>query len=339
MENQTNWQMPVFVTLVTLVIFNAFFVSFKNEKQPQPKVNMAGLSFFTSNCDPELSLTMQELLAPQRIHPVRISGKIFFAGELVPLGDQEVRERFDRELLVNTFWHSNTMLNYKLSFKYFKEIDAILEANGVPKDFRYLAVAESGLRNVVSPAGAAGFWQFLKATGTQYGLEINEEVDQRYDYEMATLAACKYLKEAKAKFGSWTLAAASYNVGMSKIESRLEEQDVSNYYDLYLNSETSRYVFRILSYKMLFENPEQFGFYFKQEDLYKPYEYKLLVVEESIPDLAKFAKDKGTNLKMLKLLNPWLISDKLTISAGSSYTIKLATSYIDESYFESNQDN
>ena len=226
------------------------------------------------------------------------------------------------------------MLNYKLAHKYFADIEAILKQNGVPADFKYLAVAESGLRNVVSPAGAAGFWQFLKSTGLEYGLEINNEVDERYDYEKATLAACKYLKDAKAKFGSWTLAAASYNVGMGKLDQRLEEQKVDNYYDLYLNSETSRYIFRILSYKMVFENPKKFGFHFKASDLYEPFEYKKVVVENSIPDLAQFAIDNGTTYKMLKIVNPWLTSTKLTISTGNSYVIKIPTSYINEAYYD-----
>ena len=334
MEKQKKWMMPVFVTAVTLILFKTLIMNFSNNEKPLPKAKMAGIMLF-SNCAEEEGVKNQvELTAPQRIHPVRISGKILFAGEEVPLADREVRERFDRELLVNTFWHSNTMLNYKLANKYFKDIERILKENGVPSDFKYLAVAESGLRNVVSPAGATGFWQFLKATGLEYDLEINNEVDERYDYEKATLAACKYLKEAKAKFGTWTLAAASYNVGMGKLNQRLTEQKVESYYDLYLNSETSRYLFRILSYKMVFENPSKFGFHFKKGDLYEPYDYKNVLVESSIPDLAQFALDNGTTYKMLKIVNPWLTSTKLTISAGNSYMIKIPTSFVDENYYE-----
>ena len=332
MKNQSKWLMPVFVTFVTLFLFKTLLLGLTDTNKPVPETKIAGMNLF-SNC-PEEKNKVDDFTAPQRIHPVRISGEVFLAGEKVPLEDQEVRERFDRELLVNTFWHSNTMLNYKLAHKYFVEIDKILEENDVPTDFKYLAVAESGLRNVVSPAGASGFWQFLKSTGIEYDLEINSEVDERYDYEKATLAACKYLKEAKAKFGTWTLAAASYNVGMGKLNQRLTEQQVENYYDLYLNSETSRYVFRILAYKMVFENPKKFGFHFIESDLYEPFEYKKVVVENSISDLAQFAIDNGTTYKMLKVVNPWLRSNTLTISTGNSYVIKIPTSYVDERYYE-----
>lgn len=332
MRTVKQWTLPVFVTFLTLLVFKTALLSLTENNRPAPEVKIAGMNLF-SNCeDPVSHVVNENLIAPQRIHPVRISGEVYFAGERVPLNDQEVRERFDRELLVNTFWHSNTMLNYKLASKYFDDISRILEENGVPADFKYLAVAESGLRNVVSPAGAAGFWQFLKSTGLEYGLEINNEVDERYDYEKATLAACEYLKDAKEIFGSWTLAAASYNVGMPKLQKRLEEQQVTNYYDLYLNSETSRYVFRILSYKMVFENPEKFGFDFVKKDLYQPYQYKNMVVENSIPDLAQFAIDNGTTYKMLKVVNPWLTSTSLTISEGNSYTIKIPTSYVNEAF-------
>jgi len=333
MKNSSKWLMPIFVTLVTLILFKSMLMSFTDSNRPSPLTKIAGMNLF-SNCAEVPSAVEEDFTAPQRIHPVRISGEVFFANELVPLVDQEVRERFDKELLVNTFWHSNTILDYKLAHKYFKEIEVILKNNGVPADFKYLAVAESGLRNVNSPAGAAGFWQFLKATGIEYGLEINNEVDERYDYEKATLAACKYLKEAKNKFGSWTLAAASYNVGMGKLNQRLSEQQVDNYYDLYLNSETSRYIFRILAYKMVFESPKKFGFHFKPSDLYEPFEYKNVQVSNSIPDLVQFAIDNGTNYKMLKVVNPWLRDTKLTISAGNSYTIKIPTGYIDEAYYD-----
>jgi membrane-bound lytic murein transglycosylase D len=336
MENQNKWLMPIFVTFVTLLLFKTVLQNVSDKNRPNATQSIAGLTLF-SNCEEPNETPLLDLTAPQRLHPVRISGEVFFAGEKVPLEDQEVRERFDRELLVNTFWQSNTFLNYKLANKYFKEIDAILASQGVPADFKYLAVAESGLRNQTSPAGAAGFWQFLKATAEQYGLVVNEEVDERNDYEKATVAACKYLKDAKNKFGSWTLAAASYNAGMGKIDQRLNEQKVENYFDLYLNSETSRYVFRILSYKMLFENPKKFGFHFSKSDLYEPYEYKVMNVTESIPDLAQFALDNGTTYKMIKIVNPWLISTKLTVKEGQSYNIKIPTSYVDEAYYDDNQ--
>lgn len=268
-----------------------------------------------------------EALSPQRVHPIRISGSVTFAGELVPLNDADVRERFDRELMVNTFWHSNTMLNFKLANKYFEIIDKILIEEGIPLDFKYLAVAESGLQNISSPAGASGIWQIMSATGKSYGLEINGQVDERYHLEKATRVACQYLKEAKAKFGTWALAAASYNVGMGRLQQRLDEQMVDNYYDLYLNTETARYMYRILSYKMVFENPHKFGLFIEQEDLYDPIQYETLTVGGSIDDLAAFAKAHKVSYKMLKVANPWLRDKDLTISEGNTYDIKIPKNY------------
>ena len=262
---------------------------------------------------------------PQRIHPVRIKGDFDFAGEQAPLHQIEVRERLDRELLVNTFWHSNTMLSYKLAMKYFEEIEPVLEANGIPADFKYLAVAESGLRHVVSPSGAAGFWQFLKGTAKEYKLEVNENVDERYHLAKATEAACQYILDAKKKFGSWTLAAASYNIGMARLQSILDKQKVDSYYDLYLNEETSRYVFRIMAYKALFTNPEDFGYNFKSEDLYETYDYSTIEVTENIYDLAVFALENNSNYKLLKYMNPWLRSNKLIVAPGKTYYLKIAT--------------
>lgn len=314
------------VTFLLLIAFVFFGEKFDINKGPNVVTNTASFFSVSSlNNTPCAEETNKETFnAPQRVHPVRITGDITFAGEEVPLKNLEVRERFDRELMVNTFWHSNTMLSFKLAEKHFEIIEPILKKNGLPDDFKYLAVAESGLRHVVSPAGAAGFWQFLSATGKQYKLEITTEVDERYDLEKSTEAACKYLNDAKKKFGNWTLAAASYNVGMARIESRLKEQKVDNYYDLYLNEETSRYIFRILAYKMLFENPTQFGFHINKEDLYENYEFRKIEVSQTIPDLAQFAIDNGTNYKMLKYMNPWLIDTKLTVAAGKSYTLKIA---------------
>lgn len=270
-----------------------------------------------------------ESTPPQRVHPIRISDDVFFADQKIPLNDQDVRERFDRELMVNTFWHSNTLLNYKLSNKYFEQIDRILLEENVPLDFRYLAVAESGLRNVRSPAGAAGIWQFMKATGKSYDLIINSEIDERYNLDKSTRAACQYLKEAKAKFGTWALAAASYNVGMPKLRKRLNEQLVDNYFDLYLNNETARYMYRILAYKMVFENPEKFGFFIEQDDLYEPLEFEDMTVDFSIENLAQFAKDHNTTYKMLKIANPWLRDKSLTLKEGQTFSLKIPLNYID----------
>ncbi|MBC8048410.1 MAG: lytic transglycosylase domain-containing protein [Fimbriimonadaceae bacterium] len=254
---------------------------------------------------------------------IKLPKQLTFAGEDVPMHDFEVRERLDRELLVNTYWHSNTLQNLKLAHRWFPQIEKIFAENGIPDDFKYIALAESGLRNVISPAKAEGIWQFLSETGKQYGLRINGEVDERYDIEKATYAAVKYFKEAQSKFNNWTLSAASYNAGIGGIENNLEYQKVNNYYDLYLNAETSRYIFRILAFKVIYENTEKFGFMLDDEDLYQPLEYKIVDVNESISNLSDFAIINNTNYKMLKYYNPWLQSTSLTVKNGEKYIIKL----------------
>lgn len=264
-----------------------------------------------------------ESVPPQRVSPVRITGDLDFAGEPVPLSDQDIRERLDREILVNTFWHSNTMFTIKKANKYFPSIEQVLRAEGVPLDFKYLAIAESGLDNVTSPAGAKGFWQFMKPTAQEYGLEVTGEVDERYDYIKSAHAACQYLKDAKDDLGSWTLAAAAYNMGQPRLEKRLEEQGVDSYYDLFLNAETARYLYRILAYKLVFEDPQMFGFHLTPSDLYTPIASREVEVTETIDDLAAFALEQGTNYKMLKTLNPWLTSDRLGVAAGDAYVLRL----------------
>ncbi len=263
-----------------------------------------------------------------RYFAAKMPATVSFAGEPLPLNDFEVRERLDRELTVNGYWHSNMIQNLKLSNRWFPIIEPILKENNIPDDFKYLAIAESGLRNVISPSEAHGYWQFLKATGLQYGLTINAEIDERYDMEKSTLAATKYLKDAYAKFNNWTLAAASYNAGMGAIEGAVNYQKQDAYYDLYLKDETSRYIFRAVAYKIIFENNEKYGFFLTPEDLYNPLEYKLVKVNTSIPDLAVFANEHGTNYKMLKFYNPWLRSNLLTVKAGASYELKLPTTSV-----------
>jgi hypothetical protein len=188
---------------------------------------------------------------------------------------------------------------------------------------KYLAVIESGLAQVVSPAGASGFWQFMKRTAPTYGLEVNDEVDERYHVAASTRAACAYLREAHERFGSWSLAAASYNMGMAGVDRALTAQGVSTYWDLHLNQETARYVYRLLAIKEVFESPERFGFVLEEADLYPPHEVRQVEVDQTIPNLADFARTQGTTLKVLKALNPWLVDDFLPISAGNSYLIAL----------------
>lgn len=257
------------------------------------------------------------------IYALPLPDTLSFAGESVPLDEWDLRERYDRELLVNTYWQSNTLLYFKRANRWFPVIEPILAAQGVPDDFKYLALIESGLMNAVSPAGAAGHWQLLQHTAKELGLEVNNQVDERYHLEKATAAACKYLLEARQRFGSWTLAAAAYNMGNSGVNRQLETQKVSNYYDLYLNEETSRYLFRILAIKAIFSDPKASGFHFRQEDLYPPLKYQTLVVDTTIADLPAFALLQGTTFKQLRLLNPWIRGTELPNRSGKVYEIKL----------------
>lgn len=257
------------------------------------------------------------------IFALTIPEDISFAGEDLPLKDPEIKERLDRELLVNTYWQSQTMLFYKRAHKYFPEIEPILKKHGIPEDFKYLALIESGLTNIVSPAGATGFWQIMEGTGKQYGLEINKEVDERYHVVKSTEAACKYLKEAYEEFGSWTLAAASYNLGISGVKNQLERQVGQSYYDLTLNTETGRYVFRIIAMKDIMENPDKYGFHFREKDLYQPIPTNKVVVDTSVESFGKFAQQFNINYRILKYHNPWLRYDYLPNSSGKKYLIEI----------------
>lgn len=248
-----------------------------------------------------------------------------FAGEKTPLHINDVKQRFDREMLVNVNWHSNTYLMIKRANAYFPIIEPILKKNGIPDDFKYLSVIESGLTNAKSPAGASGFWQFMPQTAKEYGMEVNANVDERYHLEKATEAACKYIKNSKEKLGSWSLAAAAYNAGLAGVSSKLNEQLVTDYYDLYLVEETSRYVFRILAMKEIMQNPENYGFVVTDDEKYNRMPTKQIEVTSSILSLASFAKEQGSNYKALKLYNPWLRETKLTNTTGKKYLIEIPT--------------
>ncbi|MDA9215697.1 transglycosylase SLT domain-containing protein, partial [Flavobacteriaceae bacterium] len=240
-----------------------------------------------------------------RVEALDIPNVMTFAGEKVPLQDTDVRERLDREIHVNTYWHSNMLLMIKKANRFFSEIEPLLKKYNLPDDFKYLAVAESGLDNVTSHAGASGFWQFMKATGKEYGLEINNYVDERYNLELATKVAAQYLINSKELFGSWTNAAAAYNAGNAGITKQMKRQDATDYYSLLLNSETGRYVFRILAFKEILSNPEKYGFYVDQQDLYQAIPTKTIIINTPVEDFAKFAKQQGINYKILKIHNPW----------------------------------
>ncbi|MTG97977.1 MULTISPECIES: lytic transglycosylase domain-containing protein [Myroides] len=257
-------------------------------------------------------------------HLHSIPSKIDFAGEAAPLHLTDVKERFDREMIVNTNLHGSTILTMKRADRYFPVIEPILAKNGIPDDFKYLCVIESALANAVSPAGASGFWQIMKGTGKDYGLVIDETIDERYDLVKATEAACKYFNDAKAKFGSWTLVAASYNRGMAGMTRAMDSQYVTDYYDLFLNQETSRYVFRILALKEIMSNSEKYGFNVPKNETYKPIKMKKVAVDYDITDLPLFAKEQGINYKLLKLYNPWLVNTSLK-PKGKTYYIEIPT--------------
>lgn len=269
--------------------------------------------------------TLQKrLVNDYNVYALPLPDKMDFAGESVPLNDPDISERMDRELLVNTYWQSNGLLMFKRANKYFPIIEPLLKKYGLPDDFKYLAVAESGLDNVRSPAGAAGFWQFMPATGKEFGLEVNDYVDERYHLEMATKVAAEYLIKSKERFGSWTLAAAAYNAGNAGVNKQIDRQKLdNNYYDILLNSETSRYVFRILAFKEIMSNPEKYGFNFRQQDLYKRVPTYKVKVDSAVTDFAVFAKKFDINYKILKLHNPWLRDTFLKNSSGKEYFIEI----------------
>lgn len=260
------------------------------------------------------------LMHSNKVFSLVLPAKVEFAGEEAPLSLYYVREGLDRELTVNTYWHSSTILMLKKAARYFPDIIPILKRNGVPEDFKYLVLIESGLTNAVSPAGAAGFWQFLPETAKRYGLEVTDQVDERYHVEKATLAACKMLKDSKAVFKNWTLAAAAYNAGEGRIMKELNRQKVDNYYDLFLNAETSRYIYRILALKLLYEHPTEFGFYLRYKDQYPPIPTYKVALDSTVNDLVAFAQQHQINYRILKDFNPWLLKDKLTVEAGRKYT-------------------
>ncbi|MGQ9643511.1 MAG: lytic transglycosylase domain-containing protein [Ignavibacterium sp.] len=252
-----------------------------------------------------------------------IPNEVYLFGEKVPLENFEVYERLDRELVVNTYWHSSTILALKRASRWFPVIEPILKKNDVPVDFKYLAVAESNLENVVSPAGATGFWQFIKSAATEYGLEVNEEVDERYNVEKSTEAACKFLRDAYSKFGSWTMAAAAYNAGLNGISKWSTIQKTNNYYNLTLGIETSRYIARVAAIKIIMENPQKYGYYLNENDLYKPLKFTEVILDSSVTDFADFAASLGINYKTLKFYNPWLRDNKLKVKNGVTYKIKV----------------
>lgn len=279
--------------------------------------------------DPERN----SVVGDYNVYAIPLPESADFAGEPVPLEVPDVRERMDRELLVNTYWQSNGLLLIKRANKYFPVIEPILEEYGIPEDFKYLAVIESALTNAVSPAGARGFWQIMESTGKEYGLEINKNVDERYNLEKSTRVAAQYFLKSRERFGSWTLAAAAYNAGNYGVHRQLERQEVGDYYDLLLGEETGRYVFRILALKEILGDPEKFGFNFEDEDLYQHIPSRKVEVDTAVSNFAQFAKEFDINYKILKIHNPWLREAHLNNSSRKKYLIEIP----EASYYARNQ--
>lgn len=300
-----------FIVLFSIIIVAVFFINAESSVKA---------SSDTDRVNNDLSGSTD---TNYKIKALKIPENLSFAGEKVELNKTDIKERIDRELLVNTYWQSNALLWFKRTNKYFPVIEPILKEKGVPDDFKYLSVIESDLRNVTSPAGAKGMWQMLKEAGRENGLEINSNVDERYHLEKATRAACDYLIAAKERLGSWTLAAAAYHAGNYGIEKRLKDQKVDNYYDVLAGENTERYIPRIVAAKEILSNPEKYGFVFDKDDLYELGPTYTVKVDTAITNIADFAQKFGTNYKELKMYNPWLRENKLNNKTRRLYEIKI----------------
>ncbi|GAA5041754.1 murein transglycosylase [Marivirga lumbricoides] len=308
-----------------LAAFTFLVIAFKGNQSKEPR---------PATQEEEIVLT--EPLGFINARSIPLPEKVAFAGEQVPLEIPDVKERLDKELHINSYWHNNTIFLLKRANRWFPIIEPILKEYGIPEDFKYLALIESGLENVTSYAGAVGFWQILESTGEELGLEINRDVDERYHPVKSTIAACKYLKRAHDKFDSWTLVAASYNRGMRGMQNALDHQKADTYYDLMLNSETSRYVFRIIAIKLIVENPKDYGLEIEKTHLYAPYIYRYDTIRNST-DLVDYAISQGTTYKTLKIYNPWLIDDEISVRGDDFYVISLPENTSDNKGGESQE--
>lgn len=290
---------------------------------------ISGLMFLTllscedkidsSDIKPEFT---KELIENHFVVP-EVPAEMMFAEEKISFKDLDLKERMDNELVINNFWHSNTIMMMKRSNRWLPVMKEIFKAENVPADLVYIAIIESGLQNVTSPRGAKGFWQFMEPTAKEYGLTVNNQMDERYHVEKSTRAACQYLKKANDKFGSWILAAASYNLGMFGIADNLQRQKVDNYFDLSLNPETARYIFRLMAIKLVFENPSNYGFYINNESLYPEYVTKEVIIDTSIPNLYEWSIEHGITIKILRKLNPWIRGKDFVVEEGEVFTFKI----------------
>ena len=310
------------IILMSGFLVNAMSVK-KDEKNIYEQAEELRSGETTTLEDTEDSPLKESFFNNYKVYAIDLPEKLDFAGERVPIEDPDVYERLDREFLVNTYWQSNGLLYIKRANKYFPIIEPILKRNNIPDDFKHLALIESGLTNAVSPAGASGFWQFMKSAAKEYGLEVGDQVDERYHLEKATQAACDYLNAAKRSTGSWTMAAAAYNAGVTGMNRQANLQETNNYYDLWLNNETSRYVFRILAVKEIMKNPKKYGFIFDKRHLYNELPTYSVMIDSSITNLISFAKQYNITYKDLKIYNPWLRDRKLENKDGKTYYIKI----------------
>jgi len=290
------------------------------------------LFIFSTKVSNEDDLYWKSFLANNKIYGVLIPKDLQFANEKVPVYDFTVIENVERELLLNTYFHSQTILMHKRANRWFPLIESILKKNDLPDDFKYIALIESNLTNSISPKGATGFWQFMESAGKQYGLEMNDEVDERYSVEKSTEAACKYFKDAYKTFGNWTLAAAAYNVGIEGLKNQIEKQKANSYYDLSLNEETARYIFRILAVKEVISNPKQYGYQLRKKDLYPAIPTQKILIDSSITDIAAFAQTNNLSYKILKYFNPWLRKNYLTNKDKKTYSIDIPNPGYNEEY-------
>lgn len=252
-----------------------------------------------------------------------VPSEVTFAGEALPLENFDTRESLDREINATAFRHASTLLTIKRAGRYFPEIEKILKENDIPDDFKYLACAESDLANVISPMGATGFWQIMQGTGKEFGMTINSEIDERYCIEKSTRFACVFFRKAYEKYGSWTMAAAAYNNGMKGLSEQVGIQKENNYYNLLLNEETARYVFRIVALKLIMSSPAEYGLTVSDSAVYKPVPYFEVKVDTSVTSFEQFSRKYDTNYKILKLLNPWLRKPFLINPTGIEYVIRV----------------
>lgn len=290
---------------------------------------------FTSCGARELS-TLHTDAGPSAVISPELPDSFLFIDEMVVFNRYDLRERIDRELISFSYMHSTTLLMIKRANRYLPEVEQILREENIPDDFKYLMLIESNANPLsVSGVGAVGLWQFMESTAKEYGLEVTSTVDERYHVAKSTRAACAYLRDARAKLGSWTAAAASYNAGQAGISRQLQDQHEENVLDLHLNTETSRYLFRIMAAKIILNNPGDYGFAFRTDQLYPPYRYKTVVVDTAITDLPQWAKSQGINYARLRDANPWLRRKELVNKTGKKYEIRILT---DESIYYDTDD-